>query len=71
MGLENKVERIDYPASACCEVLTSSSEAYSAGQGQRRDAGWEGTLDQLVCTPSALPWLQAMQGFMSVIHSSP
>lgn len=45
MGLENKVERIDYPASACCEVLTSSSEAGSAGQGQRQDAKLEGTLD--------------------------
>jgi len=45
MGLENKVERIDYPAPACCEVLTSSSEACSAGQGQRQDAGQEGTLD--------------------------
>lgn len=39
MGLENKVERIDYPTSACCEVLTSSSEACSAGQGQRQAAG--------------------------------
>lgn len=71
MGLENKVERIDYPTSACCEVLTSSSEACSAGQGQRQAAGQEGTLDQIVCTPPALPWLQAMRGFMSVIHSSP
>lgn len=39
MGLENKVERIDYPTSSCCEVLTSSSEACSAGQGQRQAAG--------------------------------
>lgn len=45
MGLENKAERIDYPASACCEVLTSSSEAGGAGQGQRQDAGQEGTPD--------------------------
>lgn len=71
MKLENKFERIDYPASACCEVPTCSSEACIAGQGQRQDAGQEGTLDYLVCTPCALPWLQAMQGFRSIIHSSP
>lgn len=53
MGLENKAERIDYPASACCEVLTSPSKAGGAGQGQRQDEGLEGTLDQLVCSPSA------------------
>lgn len=45
MGLANKVERIDYLASTCCEILISSSEACSAGQGQRQDAGQEGTLD--------------------------
>lgn len=45
MGLENKAERIDYPASACCEVLTSPSKAGGAGQGQRQDEGLEGTLD--------------------------
>lgn len=45
MGLEKKGEMTDYPASACCECLTSSSEACSAGQGQRQDTGEEGTLD--------------------------
>lgn len=43
MELENNFERIDYPASASCEVPTCSSEACIAGQGQRQDAGQEGT----------------------------